>query len=63
MTVSFFVVVYFFKSFKLIISIAAGDFVKFGFPMAGTTTIVAWSIIDYQIGYSSAGVCKIISHS
>ena len=34
----------------------AGDFVKFGFPMAGTVTIVAWSIIDYPLGYSSAGM-------
>ncbi|KAK4020891.1 endoglucanase E-4-like [Daphnia magna] len=33
----------------------AGDHVKFGFPMAGTTTIIAWSIIDYQLGYSSVG--------
>jgi hypothetical protein len=33
----------------------AGDHVKFGFPMAGTTTVVASSIIDYAAGYSAAG--------
>jgi endoglucanase len=33
----------------------AGDFVKFGFPMAYTTTVSAWSVIDYPSGYSSAG--------
>jgi endoglucanase len=37
--------------FKLL----AGDFVKFGFPMAYTTTVSAWSVIDYPFGYSSAG--------
>jgi len=33
----------------------AGDFVKFGFPMAYTATVLAWGLIDYEAGYSSAG--------
>ena len=33
----------------------AGDFVKFGFPMAGTATILAWGAIDYSGAYSEAG--------
>jgi Glycosyl hydrolase family 9. len=34
---------------------AAGDYVKFGFPMASTATILAWGLVDYEAGYSSAG--------
>ena len=37
------------------IFLLAGDFVKFGFPMALTTTLAAWSVFDYSLGYSSAG--------
>nr|AGS32241.1 endo-beta-1,4-glucanase [Coptotermes gestroi] len=33
----------------------AGDFVKFGFPMAYTATVLAWGLVDYEAGYSSAG--------
>nr|AGP76398.1 endo-beta-1,4-glucanase 1 [Amitermes foreli] len=33
----------------------AGDFVKFGFPMAATATVLAWGLIDFEAGYSSAG--------
>ncbi|CAL4181265.1 unnamed protein product, partial [Meganyctiphanes norvegica] len=33
----------------------AGDFVKFGFPMAGTATILAWGAIDYKGAYTNAG--------
>nr|AGP76397.1 endo-beta-1,4-glucanase [Amitermes dentatus] len=33
----------------------AGDYVKFGFPMAATTTVLAWGLIDVIAGYSSAG--------
>jgi endoglucanase len=33
----------------------AGDHVKFGFPMAATTTVLAWSGISFQRGYSLAG--------
>ncbi|KAI9555833.1 endoglucase-1 [Daphnia sinensis] len=33
----------------------AGDFVKFGFPMAFMTTVIASSVLDYPLGYSSAG--------
>ncbi|KAK7868027.1 hypothetical protein R5R35_010198 [Gryllus longicercus] len=30
----------------------AGDFVKFGYPMAYTVTVLAWSAIDYEEGYN-----------
>jgi hypothetical protein len=30
--------------------------VKFGFPMASTTTVLAWGLIDYEAGYTSAGM-------
>ena len=33
----------------------AGDHVKFGFPMAATTTVLAWSGINFEEGYSKAG--------
>lgn len=33
----------------------AGDHVKFGFPMASTTTLLAWGVVDYRDGYSGAG--------
>lgn len=39
--------------FKLIA--IAGDHVKFGFPMAGFTTLLAWGVIDYQDAYASTG--------
>nr|AMH40375.1 glycoside hydrolase family 9 [Peruphasma schultei] len=32
----------------------AGDFVKFGFPMAFTTTILSWGLLDHHKGYESA---------
>jgi len=28
---------------------------KFGFPMAFTATVLAWGLVDYEAGYSSAG--------
>jgi len=33
----------------------AGDFVKFGFPMAYTATVLSWGLLDYEAGYTSAG--------
>jgi len=33
----------------------AGDHVKFGFPMAGTTTLLAWGMIENADGYSRGG--------
>ncbi|WP_371320227.1 glycoside hydrolase family 9 protein [Chengkuizengella axinellae] len=33
----------------------AGDHVKFGFPMAATTTMLAWSVYEYKDGYIQAG--------
>ncbi|CAF4914662.1 unnamed protein product, partial [Rotaria socialis] len=29
----------------------AGDYVKFGFPMAGFTTVLAWGAIEYEDAY------------
>jgi len=28
---------------------------KFGFPMAAATTVLAWGLVDYEVGYSRAG--------
>jgi hypothetical protein len=39
---------------------AAGDYVKFGFPMAYTTTVLAWGLLDYQAGYFSAGMYTVV---
>jgi endoglucanase len=33
----------------------AGDFVKFGFPMAFSMTILSWGVIDYHDAYTAAG--------
>src|SRR4029450_3161376 len=33
----------------------AGDHVKFGLPMAGSATMLAWGIVDYRDGYVDAG--------
>ncbi|KAG0727200.1 Endoglucanase E-4 [Chionoecetes opilio] len=33
----------------------AGDHVKFGFPMASTTTVLAWGLIDFPMGYEQTG--------
>ncbi|HEX8627253.1 MAG TPA: glycoside hydrolase family 9 protein, partial [Catenuloplanes sp.] len=33
----------------------AGDHVKFGFPMAFTTTMLAWGAVEYRDAYASAG--------
>jgi hypothetical protein len=33
----------------------AGDHVKFGFPMAGSTTMLAWGAIEYNDAYVSSG--------
>ncbi|CAH1790308.1 unnamed protein product [Owenia fusiformis] len=33
----------------------AGDMVKFGFPMAYTTTALAWGILEFEAGYKAAG--------
>lgn len=41
--------------FHFISSIAAGDHVKFGFPMAGAMTQVAWGGISFQAGFEAAG--------
>lgn len=33
----------------------AGDHVKFGFPMAASATMLAWSVVEYADGYEQAG--------
>ncbi|KAK4290658.1 hypothetical protein Pmani_036457 [Petrolisthes manimaculis] len=33
----------------------AGDYVKFGFPMAGATTVLAWGALEYGDAYTAAG--------
>lgn len=33
----------------------AGDYVKFGFPMASFTTLLAWGALDYKDAYEKAG--------
>lgn len=33
----------------------AGDHVKFGFPMAASATMLAWSVVEYGDGYEQAG--------
>lgn len=33
----------------------AGDHVKFGFPMAATTTLLAWGGVDYRQAYEQSG--------
>lgn len=36
--------------------IAAGDHVKFGFPMASATTALVWGFIEWRDSYISAGL-------
>lgn len=38
----------------------AGDHVKFGFPMAGSATLLAWSVVEYREGYVKAGQLEYI---
>ncbi len=33
----------------------AGDHVKFGFPMAFSTTMLAWGAVDYRDAYAASG--------
>ncbi|MFC7549411.1 glycoside hydrolase family 9 protein [Plantactinospora sp. GCM10030261] len=33
----------------------AGDHVKFGFPMAFSTTMLAWGAVEYRAGYTASG--------
>ena len=41
-------------------SLSAGDFVKFGFPMAAMTTQLAWGAISFEDGYTNAGQLEYI---
>lgn len=33
----------------------AGDFIKFGFPLAYALTMVGWGVIDYEDAFTAAG--------
>ena len=33
----------------------AGDYVKFGFPMASSVTVLAWGLVEYKQAYVAAG--------
>ena len=33
----------------------AGDHVKFGFPMAASTSLLAWGLVDYRDAYAQSG--------
>ena len=33
----------------------AGDYVKFGFPMASSVTVLAWGLVEYKKAYQAAG--------
>ena len=33
----------------------AGDYVKFGFPLASTVTVLAWGLVEYRSAYKDAG--------
>lgn len=33
----------------------AGDYVKFGFPMASSATVLAWGLVEYKEAYKAAG--------
>ena len=41
----------------------AGDYVKFGFPMAYSATVLAWGLIEYKKGYQAAGQYEIMLDS
>ena len=34
----------------------AGDYVKFGFPMASSVTVLAWGLVQYKKAYQAAGL-------
>jgi len=42
------------------IQFSAGDFVKFGFPMAYTATVLSWGLVDYEAGFTSAGAYSVV---
>ena len=33
----------------------AGDFVKFGFPLASSATLIAWGLVEFDSGYKKVG--------
>lgn len=47
-------------SYKMGFVFLAGDFVKFGFTMASTTTILAWGCLSYTDAYKDASKYQIL---
>lgn len=43
---------------RWLLNFTAGDAVKFNFPMAGMTTVLAWGLLDFKEGYEKAGELK-----
>ena len=41
----------------------AGDYVKFGFPMASSATVLAWGLIEYKEAYEVAGQYELMLDS
>ena len=41
----------------------AGDHVKFGFPLAWTTSTLAWGLVEFRDAYSSTGQLDIMLDS
>jgi len=39
----------------LVYDFSGGGFVKFGFSMAYTATVLAWGLVDHEGGYRAAG--------
>ena len=48
------------KTISYLKIVSAGDYVKFGFPMAAMTTQLAWGAISFQMGYEAANQMKYI---
>ena len=48
------------ESLQYSYSFAAGDFVKFGFPITYTATVQSWGLVDYELDYSSAGLYMVV---
>ena len=43
--------------------LAAGDYFKFGFPMAVAVTNLAWGLLEFKNGYMAAGQYEIMLDS
>lgn len=43
------------KNLLIVVVVLASDFVKFGFTMAFTTTVLSWGLLVYKEAYEKAG--------